>query len=129
MHFIEDKELNLNKTGNDLLNGKSYSETLKKIIQNAPNKGTFTIGLFGEWGSGKSSIIKTVKDDFNNEYKGTKFIIYDAWKYVNDSFRRMFLLSIQKDLGEIRSDLMEKFYCNKNVEQTIRLKLWQAQQK
>lgn len=125
MKFIEDKELNLNEAGNDLLNGKSYSETLKQIIQNAPNKGTFTIGLFGEWGSGKSSIIKTVKDDFNkhNEYKGIKFITYDAWKYVNDSFRRMFLLSIQKDLGETQSDLMERFYCNKNAEQTIRLKL------
>ena len=34
MNFIEDKELNLKKEGNDLLNGKSYSETLKQIIQN-----------------------------------------------------------------------------------------------
>ena len=54
MNFIEDKELNLKKEGNDLLNGKSYSETLKQIIQNTPKKGTFCIGLFGEWGNGKS---------------------------------------------------------------------------
>lgn len=87
MNFIEDKELNLKKEGNDLLNGKSYSETLKQIIQNTPKKGTFCIGLFGEWGSGKSSIIKTVKDDITKnkkEYGNTKFVIYDAWKYVND---------------------------------------------
>jgi len=64
MNFIEDKELNLKEEGNDLLNGKSYSDTLKQIIKNAPSKGTFCVGLFGEWGSGKSSIIKTVKDDF-----------------------------------------------------------------
>lgn len=125
MNFIEDKELNLKKEGNDLLNGKSYSETLKQIIQNTPKKGTFCIGLFGEWGSGKSSIIKTVKDDITKnkkEYGNTKFVIYDAWKYVNDSFRRMFLLNLQEELGLERSNLMEKFYCNKSVEQKIELK-------
>ena len=125
MNFIEDKELNLKKEGNDLLNGKSYSETLKQIIQNTPKKGTFCIGLFGEWGSVKSSIIKTVKDDITKnkkEYGNTKFVIYDAWKYVNDSFRRMFLLNLQEELGLERSNLMEKFYCNKSVEQKIELK-------
>ena len=125
MRFIEDKELNLNEKENDLLNGKSYVETLKNIIKNAPLKGTFTIGLFGEWGSGKSSIIKTVKDEItknNKEFGSIKFIIYDAWKYVQDSFRRMFLLNLQKELKQERTDLMEKFYCNKTVEQTIKLK-------
>lgn len=125
MRFIEDKELNLNEKENDLLNGKSYVETLKNIIKNAPLKGTFTIGLFGEWGSGRSSIIKTVKDEItknNKEFGSIKFIIYDAWKYVQDSFRRMFLLNLQKELKQERTDLMEKFYCNKTVEQTIKLK-------
>lgn len=125
MKFIEDKELNLNEKENDLLNGKSYVETLKNIIKNAPRTGTFTIGLFGEWGSGKSSIIKTVKDEISknhNEFGSMKFVIYDAWKYVQDSFRRMFLLNLQKELKQEKTDLMEKFYCNKTVEQTIKLK-------
>lgn len=125
MKFIEDKELNLNEKENDLLNGKSYVETLKNIIKNAPQTGTFTIGLFGEWGSGKSSIIKTVKDEISKNHKefgSMKFVIYDAWKYVQDSFRRMFLLNLQKELKQEKTDLMEKFYCNKTVEQTIKLK-------
>lgn len=125
MKFIEDKELNLNEKENDLLNGKSYVETLKNIIKNAPRTGTFTIGLFGEWGSGKSSIIKTVKDEISKNHKefgSIKFVIYDAWKYVQDSFRRMFLLNLQKELKQEKTDLMEKFYCNKTVEQTIKLK-------
>lgn len=125
MKFIEDKELNLNEKENDLLNGKSYVETLKNIIKNAPQTGTFTIGLFGEWGSGKSSIIKTVKDEISKNHKefgSIKFVIYDAWKYVQDSFRRMFLLNLQKELKQEKTDLMEKFYCNKTVEQTIKLK-------
>ena len=125
MNFIEDKELNLKEKNNDLLNGKSYAETLKQIIQKAPEKGTFCIGVFGEWGSGKSSIIKTVKDDLTRDPKHNgkiKFVIYDAWKYVNDSFRRMFLLNLQEKLGLGRTDLMEKFYCNKTIDQKIELK-------
>ena len=125
MNFIEDKELNLKEKNNDLLNGKSYAETLKQIIQKAPEKGTFGIGVFGEWGSGKSSIIKTVKDDLTRDPKHNgkiKFVIYDAWKYVNDSFRRMFLLNLQEKLGLGRTDLMEKFYCNKTIDQKIELK-------
>ena len=125
MNFIEDKELNLKEKNNDLLNGKSYAETLKQIIQKAPEKGTFCIGVFGEWGSGKSSIIKTVKDDLTKDPKHNgkiKFVIYDAWKYVNDSFRRMFLLNLQEKLGLGRTDLMEKFYCNKTIDQKIELK-------
>jgi len=126
MNFIEDKELNLKEEGNDLLNGKSYSDTLKQIIKNAPSKGTFCVGLFGEWGSGKSSIIKTVKDDFEKnkkEYGNVKFVIYDAWKYVNDSFRRMFLLNLQEKLNLGRTDLMEKFYNNTTTDKKIELKL------
>lgn len=124
MKFIEDKELNLNEKENDLLNGKSYVETLKTIIKNAPREGTFTIGLFGEWGSGKSSIIKTVKEEITKNHKefgSIRFVIYDAWKYVQDSFRRMFLLNLQKELKQERTELMERFYCNKTVEQTIKL--------
>ncbi len=125
MKFIEDKELNLNEKENDLLNGKSYVETLKSLIKDAPSKGTFTIGLFGEWGSGKSSIIKTVKEEItknNKEYGNIRFVVYDAWKYVKDSFRRMFLLNLLNGLGQEKTDLMDRFYCNKTAEQTIKLK-------
>lgn len=122
MNFIEDKELNLTEEGNDLLNGQSYSKILKQIIQEAPEK-TFTIGLFGEWGSGKSSIIKTVKDSLENDNaEKIKFVVYDAWKYVNDSFHRMFLLTLQKELNFERSDLMKKFYSNNSEDSEVKIK-------
>ena len=90
MKYIIDKEINLSEK--DSLNGKSYAETLEKTILNIPENNSFTIGLFGEWGSGKSSIIKTTKNKLESQSnRNVKFIIYDAWKYANDSFRRMFL--------------------------------------
>ena len=113
-NFILDEEINL-LGNNDLLNTKVYATNLKKAIQNAPNNTSFTIGLFGEWGSGKSSIIKTVREELEGpKTNKTKFIIYDAWKYSNDSFRRMFLLCLKNELKFDGSKLMNSFYLNEN---------------
>lgn len=118
MKFILDKEINLDET--DLLHTSSYSSALKDIIKNAPKDISFTIGLFGEWGSGKSSIIKTVSDNFNADKKNkVKFILYDAWKYSEDSFRRMFLLQIQQDLKFDKTQKFDSFYRSKSSDVKI----------
>jgi putative protein kinase ArgK-like GTPase of G3E family len=58
MNFIVDKEIDLIEE-DDILETKRYAESLKDTILNAPTP--FNIGLYGEWGSGKSSIIKTAQ--------------------------------------------------------------------
>lgn len=121
--FILDKEIILNEQ-TDLLKTATYAENLTATIRNAPERCVFTIGLFGSWGSGKSSIIETTKSNFVADKRlNIKFVTYDAWKYVNDSFRRMFLLEIQKGLGFQRTDLMEKFYQNNSQDVDIRNKI------
>ena len=108
--FILDKEIVLNKE-EDLLNTSHYAENLVQIINNAPNGKVFTVGLFGSWGAGKSSIIATAKDKLETQEESKiKFITYDAWKYVNDSFRRMFLLKIQQELKQHPTEEMQRFY-------------------
>lgn len=121
--FIPDKEIILNKS-TDLLNTSIYANNLANMIQQAPQGQVFNIGLFGSWGSGKSSIIATAKDKLTS-HKGfkVKFITYDAWKYANDSFRRMFLFEVQKELGFKRTPLMEKFYQNDNQEIDVKNKI------
>ena len=90
--FIPDREIVLSKD-TDLLNTSTYADNLTNLIQQAPKEQVFTIGLFGSWGSGKSSIIETSKKNLTcSEDVKVKFITYDAWKYANDSFRRMSLL-------------------------------------
>lgn len=49
MKFIADKEINLNEV--DSLQTKKYVNTLKEMITSSESK--YTIGLFGEWGTGK----------------------------------------------------------------------------
>lgn len=127
--FIPDREIVLSKDA-DLLNTSIYANNLVDLIKSAPQGQVFNIGLFGSWGSGKSSIIATAKEQLTSSKDSqVKFITYDAWKYANDSFRRMFLFEVQKELGFKRTPLMEKFYQNSNQDVDVKnqispLKVW-----
>lgn len=113
--FIPDDEIILNGE-NDTLKTSGYAESLVKMIKKAPTNKVFTIGLFGNWGAGKSSIIKTAQNSIEKNNPKVKFIKYDAWKYVNDSFRRMFLLKVQQELRFQQTEEMSRFYQSETVE-------------
>lgn len=53
----------------------------------------FTMGLFGPWGSGKSTILEEVRRRITSERADVKsgFVLFDAWRYDGDSLRREFL--------------------------------------
>ncbi len=55
-----------------------------------------TIALYGDWGTGKSTIVKLVKQDSDSN---TLIIEFDCWKYEKDSLRRQLLMQLAKDLG------------------------------
>jgi len=112
--FIIDKEINLNDR--DFLKTKVYAGNLTEIIKNTSDNKVFTIGLFGSWGTGKSSIIETSKINIEKENSKIKFITYDAWKYSHDSFRRMFLLKVQDELKQEQTIEMQRFYQSENAE-------------
>lgn len=113
IRHIEDEEISLQKK--DYLNTSIYADSLKKIIDSLSGDKSYTVGLFGGWGTGKSSIINTVKELYKCEKnRNIAFVTYDAWQYVNDSFRRMFLLKMQQELKYDQTDLMKKFYVNES---------------
>lgn len=104
-----------------------YVTELKSRIKN--NDFFNVIGLYGEWGIGKSSIIKTVMNDCKNDYH---FVLYDAWKHNEDSIKRSFLIELiektdypEKQKNEIKkrlyeetiieNELREKYYFLKEI--------------
>ena len=120
MKYIIDEEIDLEEK--DYLNSKQYSIALKEIIDSAPNNKVFTIGLFGGWGTGKSSIIKTTESLYKGD-KGVKFVKYDAWQYVNDSFRRTFLLTLCEKLNIDKEKYLNTFYNNETKDIDFKHKL------
>ena len=74
----------------DALDFTPYVETLADIIQtgNTP----LTIGVFGTWGSGKTSLMRMVKKNLPDDFTIAWF---DAWKYDKDeTLWRAFLLNV-----------------------------------
>lgn len=114
--FIPDKEISLSQE-NDLLKTGVYADNLTSVINATPKNEVTTIGVFGGWGTGKSSIIRTASEKVMKGNSKVKFITYDAWKYSNDSFRRMFLLKLQKELRLSQTPEMQRFYQSETAEQ------------
>lgn len=53
--YYSDKPIISNQ--DDLLNRKSFSSLLAKTLVELKNDDTFTVGLFGKWGTGKTSVV------------------------------------------------------------------------
>lgn len=59
----------------------------------------FVIGLFGSWGTGKSSIIKMLESRCEQEKgKNTKVVVVDAWRTEKSIFNRQFLKKVAREL-------------------------------
>lgn len=86
-----------------------FAESLAQIIENAPRP--FTIGMFGKWGAGKSTIIQNLEDKLDER----KYIYlgFDVWKYEADALRRSFLIDIAEQLNQKRSFLRSPIDINK----------------
>ncbi len=60
----------------------------------------FTLGIFGSWGVGKTSIANDLRRSVKStsELKGVPIVSIDVWKYEGDSLRRQFLWDVQETL-------------------------------
>ena len=73
MHLVSDNPAVVDRFGDW---GKLPNTLAEVIITAAP---PFTLGLFGEWGSGKTTLMRMV-DDQVRASKG-KTVWFNAWKY------------------------------------------------
>lgn len=78
--LFEEKEVEY-----DLLNQENIVNQLIESIQNLTPQSKFIIGLEGEWGSGKSTVLKIVKNKLSKE-KSNCIIIdkFDPWHYNDE---------------------------------------------
>jgi hypothetical protein len=79
----------------DVFGHSDYASALGSAIEAAPNGVTF--GLFGPWGIGKSSVLRALENRLAPE---TPVVIFDAWRYRDDAFRREFLRDVAAQLLE-----------------------------
>lgn len=89
-----------------------YANSLSKIILNKENKTPFTIAINGKWGSGKTTLMQTLKSKLDSSFPDTntrqaKTVWFDAWKYSEcDSMLAALVSEILEEMG--RKKLLDK---------------------
>lgn len=81
---------------------QKIADTLHHLIES--NNDAITIGLEGEWGTGKSTVINLLEKKFNNGSNDkTLFFKFDAWSHDGDPLRITFL---EKLMLQIKNELI-----------------------
>lgn len=88
---INNVELNLltdssiHNIEHDSLDFKVYSEVITEAILETPTP--FTVGVFGEWGRGKTSLMKFIQNEVtknNSKDERVLTVFFNAWRFEND---------------------------------------------
>jgi hypothetical protein len=70
-----------NETDRDLLGFKVHADLIKSVITNETIL-PVSVGVFGDWGSGKSSIMKMLEQDLNSDGQDdTACIYFNGWTF------------------------------------------------
>lgn len=65
-----------------------HAERLSKII--IGSKPQFTVGIFGGWGTGKTTMMQMINDQIKKSYSDTVTTIwFDSWRYEREEYSLM----------------------------------------
>jgi hypothetical protein len=94
------------ETGKDLLSTHDYAAGLAKFILDCETP--LTIGVQGEWGSGKTSVMKMVRTELEKSGRNLLICWFDTWQYGaigdDDALGLRLLIDLSKKLGESLSE-------------------------
>lgn len=68
-----------NETKVDLLNNKAIAATIIKLIRDRPDQ-PVTVGVHGDWGAGKSSVLEMIEADFEGDAKAL-CLKFNGWRF------------------------------------------------
>ena len=78
-----------------------FADALNLLIKNQNNIPPFSIGLLGQWGTGKSSIEEMSIEELGKD-KRFKIIQFNAWRYGGENIKRALLREVFLELSDSR---------------------------
>lgn len=115
--FLEERPLEKSEEfSNSKFGHEEISAALCKTISKCP--APFTIGLFGRWGAGKSTIANSIREKLLP--KKIAVVIFDVWKHEGDALRRIFLKESVRQLKILGADYFDQsFQLDERLEQSV----------
>ncbi len=104
-------DIPIQKSKDDLLNRSEFAEQLAKAILEYKQDESFNIGLYGKWGSGKTSIINMVEEKLNESGEEKKRLVlrFNPWLFSNSTqLVQQFFRQLAGVIGESSSDTNQK---------------------
>lgn len=100
MNNLYNNDLPITDVTDDKLDREEFAKNLAKAVTNLPTyESSFTIGLIGEWGSGKTSILNLFEKNINSD----KIILikFNPWNFTEmnnlfDSFFNTLIGNLKK---------------------------------
>ncbi len=115
--FLEERPLEKSEEfSNARFGHEEISSALCKIISKCP--APFTVGLFGRWGAGKSTIANSIREKLLPNKIAV--VLFDVWKHEGDALRRTFLKESVRQLKALGEDYFDQsFRIDERLEQSV----------
>jgi len=113
-----------NETKVDLLNNDAIAKTIVSLIKDSKEQ-PISIGIHGDWGAGKSSILEMVEHDLNTSANGSdkkySCIRFNGWRHQGFEDSKIALISSiiselekKEKLGKKAGEILKKLWKNIN---------------
>lgn len=109
-------DLPITKSDDDVLNRGSFAESLAKTIVQYSSPSSLTIGLYGRWGSGKTSLLNIIFENVEKIDDSVAIIRFDPWlcsdprQLVTQFFKQMATaIKVKKPKAEKVWELIDQY--------------------
>lgn len=116
MSKIISPDLPITKLSEDKLNRAAFAQSLAKTISQYSLTSSFTIGLYGEWGSGKTSLVNMILESLagiNNDIVILQFnpwLCSDSKQLITQFFKQMATaIKLKKTTSENAWELVDQY--------------------
>lgn len=109
-------DLPISRASEDKLNRSSFAKSLAKVLLDYTAPYSFSIGLYGEWGSGKTSLLNMVLETVEEIDKDAVILRFNPWlcsdpnQLITQFFKQMAsAIKLKKPAGDRMWELVDQY--------------------